>query len=75
MGDRQTELARLARDLDALTGAGMLLEVASHDAQFTPVMLRLIVRHGEFAAQRARRLLATEYRLAGDRGSTDEGGS
>jgi hypothetical protein len=71
----RAELARLGRDLDALTGAGILLEVAGHDAQFVPVMLRLIVRHGEFAAQRARLLLATEYGPAGDRGGTGEGGS
>ncbi|WP_188285081.1 hypothetical protein [Streptomyces sp. CBMA29] len=35
--------------------------MAGHDAQFVAVMLRLIVRHGEFTAERARLLLATEY--------------
>lgn len=55
---RSEALVRLGRDLDALTGAGLLLEVSAHDAEFTPVMLRLVVRHAEFAAQRARLLLA-----------------
>lgn len=78
MADARAELARLCRDLDALTGAGLLLEVASHDAEFVPVMLGVIVRHGEFAAQRARLLLATEYAPPaepGDPGGADGGGS
>ncbi|MBD0736152.1 hypothetical protein [Streptomyces sp. CBMA29] len=78
MSEVHAELARLGRDLDALTGAGLLLEVAGHDRDFVPVMLRLIVRHATFAAGRARFLLASEYAPdaapgAGD--AVDGGGS
>ncbi|MEC3996768.1 hypothetical protein VSR01_25970 [Actinacidiphila sp. DG2A-62] len=48
---------RLGRDLDALTGARLLMETVG-DREVTATMLRLVIRHGQTAAMRARALLA-----------------
>ena len=48
---------RLGRDLDALTGARMLMETSA-DPDLTAAMLRLIVERGKAASERARALLA-----------------
>ncbi|WUH93725.1 hypothetical protein OG900_28835 [Streptomyces sp. NBC_00433] len=64
-GEVRSELDRLGRDLDALTGAGLLLEVIPPDGEFVPVMLRLVDRHGRAAALRARLVLGAEDRGPG----------
>lgn len=55
-GGVQAELTCLGRDLEVLSGAGMLLELAP-DREVADVMLRAVVRHGSAAARRARRVL------------------
>lgn len=66
-GDVRAELGRLGRDLEALTGAGLLLEVTPPDGEFLPVMLRLVDRHGRAAALRARLVLGVEDQEPGVR--------
>jgi hypothetical protein len=60
---------RLNRDLDVLTGAGMLMETVP-DAAFTGAMLRLIVQHAQNAAETARTMLLNLPQPGPDRGSS-----
>lgn len=77
MADRYVAAEQLGRDLDALTGARLVLETVS-DADTRAAMLRLVVQLAPQAAERARVMLAAwatpEWRtLDGTSGSGGEG--
>lgn len=71
-GDVRAELDRLARDLEVLSGAAILLD-ARPDQESTAVVLRLVDRHGAAAAGRARLVLSVSPGHSGD-GRSDRKG-